>query len=208
MGPAVGALGLGAFAFGSYLLVQAFANVPADGGGYLQQRLSASRSEEDAVKAAWLFVVLQYLVRSWPWFVVGLAALVLVPLGGGASSLPPDLAATVAADREAAYPALMLALLPPGVLGLLVVSLLAAFMSTIDTHFNWGASYAVSDVVLRLRPDLTPAAQVRHSARARSKTSRVSSVAHRVPVQRSQRLQAIGRSHLGGMGFQQFDGSG
>jgi len=157
----VGALGLGAFAFGSYLLVQAFANVPADGGGYLQQRLSASRSEEDAVKAAWLFVVLQYLVRSWPWFVVGLAALVLVPLGGGASSLPPDLAATVAADREAAYPALMLALLPPGVLGLLVVSLLAAFMSTIDTHFNWGASYAVSDVVLRLRPDLTPAAQVR-----------------------------------------------
>lgn len=153
-------IGLGATAFGFYLLIQAFANVPADGGGYLQQRLSASKSEGDAVKAAWLFVVLQYLVRTWPWFVVGVVALVMVPLNGGPAMLPPDLAATVRADREAAYPALMLALLPPGALGLLVVSLLAAFMSTIDTHFNWGASYAVTDIVMRLKPDLSPRSQV------------------------------------------------
>ncbi|MES2124592.1 MAG: sodium transporter [Gemmatimonadota bacterium] len=157
----VGALGIGAFGFGAYLLVQAFANVPADGGGYLQQRLGASRSEDDAVKAAWLFVLLQYVVRIWPWLIVGVVALVMVPLGAGAGMLPPELAATVRADRESAYPVLMIALLPPGVLGLLVVSLLAAFMSTIDTHFNWGASYAVSDVVLRLWPGMSPRAQVR-----------------------------------------------
>lgn len=156
----VASLGLGAFALGAYLLVQAFANVPADGGGYLQQRLSATRSEDDAAKAAGFFLVLQYLVRLWPWLVVGLAALVLVPLGDAPSALPPDLAAAVRADREMAYPALMEALLPVGVLGLLVVSLLAAFMSTIDTHFNWGASYVVSDVLLRLRPDLPPRVQV------------------------------------------------
>lgn len=154
-------LGLGAFGFGAYLLVQAFANVPADGGGYLQQRLSAARSERDAVQAAWLFVVLQYLVRVWPWFIVGVAALVMIPLDGSTAMVAPELAATVRLDREAAYPALMVALLPPGVLGALVVSLLAAFMSTIDTHFNWGASYAVNDVVLRIKPDLAPRHQVR-----------------------------------------------
>jgi Na+/proline symporter len=156
----VAALGLGSFGLGAYLLVQAFANVPADGGGYLQQRLSATRSEGDAAKAAGLFIVLQYLVRIWPWLIVGLAALVLVPVGGGPSALAPDLAAAVRADREVAYPALMVALLPAGILGLLVVSLLAAFMSTIDTHFNWGASYAVKDVVLRLRPGLSPRGQI------------------------------------------------
>jgi Na+/proline symporter len=64
-------------------------------------------------------------------------------------------------DREMAYPALMVALLPPGVFGILVVSLLAAFMSTIDTHFNWGASYAVNDVLLRVRPGMSSRAQVR-----------------------------------------------
>ncbi len=155
------AMGLGAFSLGAYLLVQAFANVPADGGGYLQQRLSASRSEDDAQKAAGLFVVLQYLLRTWPWFVVALAALVLVPIGTGPSALSPELTTLVRGDRELAYPALMVALLPPGVFGLLVVSLLAAFMSTIDTHFNWGASYAVNDILLRIRPEMSVRAQVR-----------------------------------------------
>jgi Na+/proline symporter len=156
----VSALGLGAFGFGAYLLVQSFANVPADGGGYLQQRLSAAQSEDDAAKAAGLFIALQYLVRIWPWLIVGLAALVLIPQSGDSSILTPALTTAVRADRELAYPALMLALLPPGVVGLLVVSLLAAFMSTIDTHFNWGASYAVSDVALRLRPQMSDRAQV------------------------------------------------
>ncbi len=154
-------IGLGAFGLGAYLLVQSYANVPADGGGYLQQRLSAARSEDDAQKAALLFVVLQYGVRIWPWLMVAFAALVLVPVGGESAALGQELGGLVATDREMAYPALMLSLLPAGVLGLLIVSLLAAFMSTVDTHFNWGASYAVSDVALRLRPSLTPRAQVR-----------------------------------------------
>jgi Na+/proline symporter len=156
-----GAIGLGAFGLGAYLLVQAYANVPADGGGYLQQRLGAARSEQDAQRAALLFVVLQYGVRLWPWLMVAFAALVLVPVGGEVAALGPSLGALVAADREMAYPALLLTLLPPGAIGLLIVSLLAAFMSTVDTHFNWGASYVVSDVALRLRPALTPRQQVR-----------------------------------------------
>jgi Na+/proline symporter len=155
------ALGLGAFTLGAYLLVQAFANVPADGGGYLQQRLSSARSADDAQKAAALFVGLQYLIRTWPWFIVALAAIVLVPIGEGSSALSPELTAMVREDRELAYPALMVALLPPGVFGVLVVSLLAAFMSTIDTHFNWGASYAVNDIVLPVRPGMSTRAQVR-----------------------------------------------
>jgi Na+/proline symporter len=155
-----GALGLGAFSFGAYLLVQSFSNVPADGGGYLQQRLCAARSEADAQKAAGLFVVLHYLVRVWPWLVVALGALVLVPLGAEPAALGDDLGRMVHEDREMAYPALMVHLLPAGALGILVVSLLAAFMSTIDTHFNWGASYVVSDLALRVRPDLSPGRQV------------------------------------------------
>ena len=153
-------IGLGAFGLGAYLLVQSYANVPADGGGYLQQRLSATRSEHDAQKAAGLFFVLQYGVRIWPWIMVALAALVILPVGSEVAVLGDTLGTSVANDREMAYPALMIHLLPPGVFGLLVVSLLAAFMSTIDTHFNWGASYVVSDVAVRWRPTMSDAAQV------------------------------------------------
>ncbi len=156
----VSAIGMGAFGLGAYLLVQSYANVPADGGGYLQQRLNTARSEQDAQKAAGLFFVLQYGVRIWPWLMVALAALVILPVGSEQAVLGDSLGALVAGDREMAYPALMIHLLPPGVFGLLVVSLLAAFMSTIDTHFNWGASYVVSDVALRLNPRLSVAAQV------------------------------------------------
>jgi len=149
------------YGLGLYLLVQSYANVPADGGGYLQQRLNSTRTEQDATKAATLFLGLQYLVRVWPWFVVALAALVIAPIGAEGANLPPDLAGVVAADREMAYPALMFHLLPAGVLGLLVVSLLAAFMSTIDTHFNWGSSYLVSDLYLRWRPKASSIEQIR-----------------------------------------------
>jgi solute:Na+ symporter, SSS family len=156
----LGALGLGAFSFGAYLLVQSYANVPSDGGGYLQQRLNSCRTEDDAPRAALLFLGLQYLVRVWPWFAVALAALVLIPLGEEGMVFN-GAAAAVAGDRELAYPVLMGLLLPAGVLGLLITSLLAAFMSTLDTHFNWGSSYMVNDVWLRLRPDATATSQVR-----------------------------------------------
>ena len=148
------AAGLGAFSFGLYLVVQSFANLPADGGGYLMQRLSATRSPRDARRAALFFVLLQYLVRVWPWFVVGLCALVLMPLGNEGAVFG-DAVVSVAQDRESAYPRLMQALLPTGMLGLVVASLLAAFMSTVDTHLNWGASYVVTDVLPKLRQEHT-----------------------------------------------------
>lgn len=153
-------LGIGAFTFGTYLLVQSYANIPADGGGYLMQRLNATKSPKDARRASMLFVLLQYVLRSFPWFVVAACALVLIPLGQEHTALG-GAAAEVAGDRELAYPVLMADLLPPVVLGLMVTSLLAAFMSTVDTHINWGASYIVNDVFLSVRPSASDKAQLR-----------------------------------------------
>lgn len=153
-------LALGPVMLGAYLVVQSFAICPGDGGGYYMQRLTACRSPDDARKAMGLFVVIQYAVRVWPWFLVGLAALVLVPIGGETTALG-GAGAVVAGDRQLAYPVLLAHLLGPGLKGLLVTSLLAAFMSTVDTHLNWGASYLVQDVYLRWRPDASSANQVR-----------------------------------------------
>lgn len=154
------AAGIGAFAFGVYLIVQSYANVPADGGGYLMQRLNTTIDDDHARRASLLFLLLQYVLRAGPWLVVGLVALVLIPLGQEASALG-GAAAVVGDDRELAYPVLMLDLLPPIVLGFMVTSLLAAFMSTVDTHINWGASYIVTDLYLPFRPESSPAEQVR-----------------------------------------------
>lgn len=109
-----------------------------DGGGYLVQRMGACKSADDAEKASIWFAVLHNAIRPWPWIVVGLAALVVWPL-----SQHPDL------DREATYAMLLVDKLPTGLLGLMVASMLAAFMSTIDTHVNWGASYVVTDLWTR-----------------------------------------------------------
>jgi SSS family solute:Na+ symporter len=130
--------GISGTTFLAYVTVQWWAFRRSDGGGEFVQRLAASRDEREAVRAAWLFVGLHYVVRTWPWVLVGLAALVLYP----------DLA-----DRELGYPRLMLDLLPAGVLGLVVASLVAAFMSTVSTLINWGASYLTNDLYARfLRP--------------------------------------------------------
>ena len=156
----LGAVGIGAFVFGLYIVVQSFSYLSADGGGYFMQRLNAARSPRDAQYGALLFMILHYLTRVWPWFVVGLAALVLIPLGHEAQSLD-GAAAAVAADREMAWPVLMGYLLSPGWLGVVLVSLLAAFMSTVDTHINWGASYIVNDIWLVLRPQASDREQMR-----------------------------------------------
>ncbi len=152
-------VGVGAFAFGAYLIVQSYANVPADGGGFFMQRINTSRSPEDARSASLLFIILQYVVRVWPWFIVALAAVVMIPIGAEETALN-GAAAPVADDREMAYPVLMGYLLNPGILGLLVTSLLAAFMSTIDTHINWGASYVVNDLFLSLYPGASDKTQI------------------------------------------------
>jgi Na+/proline symporter len=141
-------------------MVQSYSYLSADGGGYFMQRLNAARSPRDAQKGALVFLVIHYLTRIWPWFVVGLAALVLIPLGQESDSLG-GAAAWAAGDREMAWPVLMAHLLKPGWLGLVLVSLLAAFMSTVDTHINWGASYIVTDVWLVLRPTASDREQIR-----------------------------------------------
>jgi len=128
-------------AFVTYLLLQWWARVWADGGGYLAQRMLASRDPDKARTAATWFVWLHYTVRPWPWILVALAALVLFPVG---SELLPD------GDRESAYPLLLMQLMPPGLLGVALAALLAAFMSTVDTHLNWGTSYLVNDLYARL----------------------------------------------------------
>ena len=131
--------GISASTFFAYVFVQWWAFRRSDGGGEFIQRLAAARDERDAARAAWLFAILHYVVRTWPWVLVGLAALVMYP---------------ELRDRELGYPRLMLDLLPAGVLGLVVASLVAAFMSTVSTLINWGASYLTNDLYARfLRPE-------------------------------------------------------
>jgi Na+/proline symporter len=91
--------------------------------------------------------------------VVGLAALIILPLGQDTFMI--EGAEFVLKDRESAYPTLMTLLLPPGVLGLVLASLLAAFMSTVDTHINWGASYIVNDWLLKIFPKVSNKVQIR-----------------------------------------------
>jgi Na+/proline symporter len=130
--------GISGSTFLAYLFLQWWSFRRSDGGGEFVQRLSAARSEAEAERAAWLFNVLHYVLRTWPWVIVALAAVVLYP----------DLS-----DRELGYPRLMLDYLPAGVLGLVVASLVAAFMSTVSTIINWSASYLTNDVYARfLRP--------------------------------------------------------
>lgn len=156
----LGAVGISAGLFGVYIIVQSFSHLSADGGGYFMQRLNAARSSRDAQKGALLFLIIHYLTRVWPWFVVGLVALVLLPAGQETKYLS-DLGALVARDREMAWPVLMAYLLGPGWLGMVLVSLLAAFMSTVDTHINWGASYIVNDIWLCVRPTASDREQIR-----------------------------------------------
>jgi Na+/proline symporter len=125
-------------AFLTYLTVQWWAFHGADGGGYFIQRMSAARDEGHARLGTLWFCIAHYGLRSWPWIATALATVVLLP----------------DANDKAAYPELAMRVLPDGWRGVLVASLLAAFMSTIVTHLNWGASYLVHDVYRRfLRKD-------------------------------------------------------
>lgn len=133
-----------------YLAVQWWAQYFSDGSGYLAQRLFTARDDAQAQAAGLWFAFANYAVRTWPWVLVGLVALVVFPLGSAGGDAGGSM---VAADREMAYPVLMATLLPAGLLGLLFASLLAAFMSTVDTHINWGSSYLINDIYRRfLRP--------------------------------------------------------
>ena len=135
----IGGAGISASTFLAYLTVQWWSFRRSDGGGEFIQRMLATKDEQQARLAGWVFLVVNYLLRSWLWVIVALAAMVLLP---------------DQADWELSYPTLAVQLLPPVVLGLVVVSLVAAFMSTVSTSVNWGASYLTRDLYQRfLRPN-------------------------------------------------------
>jgi len=122
------------------------------GGSYVAQRMLAARSENHALGAVLWFNVAHYALRPWPWILVALASLLVFPeLADIRTALPHVDPALL--GNDIAYPA-MLTLLPHGLLGLLVASLTSAYVSTMSTHLNWGASYLVNDLYRRfLRPD-------------------------------------------------------
>jgi len=127
-----GSLALGSFLF--FVTLQWWGGV--EGGGFVAQRLFATKDERHAAGAMLWFTVAHFVLRTWPWIIVGLGSIVVFPQ---------------LADPESAYPKMMLRFMPPGWMGLMVASLLAAFMSTVTTHLNWGASYLVTDVWMRYR---------------------------------------------------------
>jgi len=144
------------------------------GGGYVAQRMLSAKNEKHAIGATLLFNIAHYALRPWPWIIIGLASLIifpnipdltapagslaargLVPLAEAFPNIPLD-----KVGHDLAYPA-MLAYLPAGLLGLVLASLIAAFMSTISSHLNWGASYLVNDVYVRfVKPQSSDKEQV------------------------------------------------
>ncbi len=130
--------GISITTFTAFLSLQWWSFRRSDGGGEFIQRILATRNEQQAELAGWFFLVINYLLRSWLWIVVGLSALVLIPSQQ---------------DWELSYPLLAVKYLPPVALGVVVVSLVAAFMSTVSTSLNWGSSYLTHDLYKRfLRP--------------------------------------------------------
>ncbi len=118
-----------------------------DCGGFAAQRMFSTRSERDCILTAIWYSIAHFALRPWPWIVVGLVAFLYYP---GLE------------DPESGYPRLLMELLPAGIRGILIASLLAAFMSTVDTHLNWNASYFVTDIYRRF---LVPSASEKQSVR-------------------------------------------
>ncbi len=129
------------------------------GGGYIAQRMLAAKNETHATGATLLFNVCHYALRPWPWILVALASLVVFPDLESLQAAFPRIGSDVV-KHDLAYPA-MLTLLPHGLQGLVLASLMAAFMSTLSTHLNWGSSYVVNDVYNRfVRPTASQREQV------------------------------------------------
>ena len=118
------------------------------GGGYIAQRMLAAKSENDALGATLFFNIMHYALRPWPWILVALASLIIFPdLDSIRETFPNVVEDKIGHDL--AYPA-MLTLLPSGLLGFVLASLVSAYMSTISTHLNWGSSYVVNDFYKQL----------------------------------------------------------
>ena len=122
------------------------------GGGYIAQRIFSAKNESHAVKASLFFNIAHYALRPWPWIIIALSSLVMFPELSDLQNAFPDLP-NDKLGHDIAYPA-MLTLLPTGLLGLVAASLIAAFMSTMSTQVNLGASYLVNDYYRRfIDPD-------------------------------------------------------
>ena len=133
--------------FASYLCLLLVLWMRSGHDGYMAQRLFATRDDKQALLAA-LWFAFAGMMMTWPWIVAGLGSLVIFPIATADAAL--------AADPELAYPMMIAEMMPIGLRGLLVAAFLAAFMSTMDTHLCWGASYLVTDVYRRfLRKDAT-----------------------------------------------------
>ncbi|NJD10855.1 MAG: Na+:solute symporter [Gemmatimonadetes bacterium] len=127
------------------------------GGSYIAQRMLASRSEKDALAGTLFFNFAHYAVRPWPWILVALSSLLVFPtledIRRAFPYVDPGLI-----GHDMAYPA-MLKFLPTGMIGVMIAGMLAAYVSTLATHLNWGTSYLVHDLYQRF---LKPNASERH----------------------------------------------
>ncbi|MBI4435836.1 MAG: Na+:solute symporter [Candidatus Omnitrophica bacterium] len=130
--PSPGATKLAVFSFFVFIFFQWLGG--GEGGGFLAQRLFSTKNEKHSMLAVLWYNFAHYAVRPWPWIIVGLGSLIYFPN---------------IADPESSYPKMMVLFLPVGLKGFLVAAFLAAFMSTITTHLNWGASYLINDVYKR-----------------------------------------------------------
>lgn len=129
------------------------------GGGYIAQRMLSAKDERNALGATLLYNVAHYALRPWPWILIALASIIVFPdlesIRTAFPNVDPDLV-----NDDMAYPA-MLRYLPTGLLGVVIASLIAAFMSTLSTHLNWGSSYIVNDFYKRfIKPEASEKQQV------------------------------------------------
>jgi Na+/proline symporter len=117
------------------------------GGGYLVQRMLSAKDEKNAMGATLLFNACHYALRPWPWILVALASLIVFPDISSIQERFPHVDPAIV-KNDIAYPA-MLTYLPKGIMGIVVASLIAAYMSTMASHLNWGSSYVVNDFYKR-----------------------------------------------------------
>lgn len=142
---ATGAFALPFTAFAAMAFVQWWSSwypgAEPGGGGYIAQRMMSAKDEKNSLLATLWFTIAHYCIRPWPWIVVGLASLVMFP------NLP-------ASQKEDGFVHVMNAVLPSGLKGLLIAAFMAAYMSTLSTHLNWGTSYLINDLYKRfIKPD-------------------------------------------------------
>jgi SSS family solute:Na+ symporter len=135
-----GVMAISFSAFFAHIIIQWWASwypgAEPGGGGYIAQRMMSAKDERHSVLATLWFTIAHYALRPWPWIIVALATLVLYP------ELSPD-------NKKTGFILAMRDYLPPGLLGLLIAAFLAAYMSTISTHLNWGSSYIINDFYRR-----------------------------------------------------------